>query len=274
MTDLNISPDDIASVLRSRMASFDTGLSREQVGEVVETGDGIARVSGLPDVMANELLDFGLGHDGRALYGMALNLDEHTIGAVLFGDASAVEEGDEVKPTGNVLSVPVGDAYLGRVVDPLGRPLDGKGPLDEDGIAGRRGLEVQAATVVQRQPVRESLVTGIKAIDAMTPIGRGQRQLIIGDRQVGKTAVAVDAIIAQVENWESGDPARQVKCIYVAIGLKASTVSAVVEKLSSVGAMEHTIVVAATAADPAPMQYIAPYAGCAMAEHFMYKGGH
>ncbi|CAN5275041.1 F0F1 ATP synthase subunit alpha [soil metagenome] len=274
MTDLNISPDDIASVLRSRMASFDTGLSREQVGEVVETGDGIARVSGLPDVMANELLDFGLGHDGRALYGMALNLDEHTIGAVLFGDASAVEEGDEVKPTGNVLSVPVGDAYLGRVVDPLGRPLDGKGPLDEDGIAGRRGLEVQAPTVVQRQPVREALVTGIKAIDAMTPIGRGQRQLIIGDRQVGKTAVAVDAIIAQVENWESGDPARQVKCIYVAIGQKGSTVAEVVNRLEQEGAMAYTTVVSAPASAPAPFQYIAPYAGAAIGAHWMYEGQH
>jgi F-type H+-transporting ATPase subunit alpha len=274
MTDLNISPDDIASVLRSRMASFDTGLSREQVGEVVETGDGIARVSGLPDVMANELLDFGVGHDGRALYGMALNLDEHTIGAVLFGDASAVEEGDEVKPTGNVLSVPVGDAYLGRVVDPLGRPLDGKGPLDEDGITGRRGLEVQAPTVVQRQPVRESLHTGIKAVDAMTPIGRGQRQLIIGDRQVGKTAVAVDAILAQVENWESGDPAMQVKCIYVAIGQKGSTVAEVVNRLEQEGAMAFTTVVSAPASSPAPFQYIAPYTGAALGAYWMYEGQH
>src|SRR5688500_9999520 len=205
MTDLSISSEDITSVLRSRMGSYNFETSREQVGRVVESGDGIARVTGLPGVMANELLDFGVGHDGQRLYGLALNLDEHTIGAVIMGDFSAIEEGAEVRPTGEVLSVPVGDAYLGRVVDPLGNPLDGKGPLDESKLDGRRGLEVQAPGVVDRQPVKEPLQTGIKAIDAMTPIGRGQRELIIGDRQTGKTAVALDTIIHPRESRGTGD---------------------------------------------------------------------
>jgi F-type H+-transporting ATPase subunit alpha len=271
MTDLNISPDDISSVLRSRISSFSPTLSREQVGRVVESGDGIARVSGLPGVMANELLDFGTGHDGQRLFGLALNLDEHSIGAVIFGDASVVEEGDEVKPTGEVLSIPVGDAYLGRVVDPLGVPIDGKGPLDSSKITGRRGLEVQAPGVVDRQPVKEPLQTGIKAIDAMTPIGRGQRQLIIGDRQTGKTAVVVDTIINQRELWGTD---KQVKCIYVAIGQKGSTVAEIVNKLEQSGAMEYTTVVSAPASSPAPFQYIAPYAGAAIGSYWMYNGEH
>ena len=274
MTDLNISADDISSILARTIAAADLSISREQVGRVMLTGDGIARVSGLPDVMANELLDFGTGADGQPLLGIALNLDEDTIGAVILGENSQVEEGDQVKSTGNVLSVPVGDAYLGRVVDALGRPLDGKGPLDPSRLDGTRGLEVQAPTVVQRQPVNEPLQTGIKAIDAMTPIGRGQRELIIGDRQTGKTAVAIDAIINQRENWASGDPNRQVKCIYVAIGQKGSTVAEVVNRLAAVGAMEYTCVVSAPASSPAPFQYIAPYAGAAIGSNWMYKGEH
>ena len=274
MTDLNISTEDITSVLRSRIGSYKFETSREQVGRVVESGDGIARVTGLPGVMANELLDFGVGHDGQRLYGLALNLDEHTIGAVIMGDSSSVEEGNEVRPTGEVLSVPVGDAYLGRVVDPLGNPLDGKGPLDESKLDGRRGLEVQAPGVVDRQPVKEPLQTGIKAIDAMTPIGRGQRELIIGDRQVGKTAVAIDTIINQRENWATGDVKKQVKCIYVAVGQKGSTVAEIVNRLEQSGAMEYTTVVSAPASSPAPFQYIAPYAGAAIGSYWMYKGEH
>jgi F-type H+/Na+-transporting ATPase subunit alpha len=274
MTDLSISTEDIASVLRSRISALDTKLESEQVGRVVVTGDGIARVAGLPGAMANELLDFGSGPDGRTLYGLALNLDERTIGAVILGDASGVEEGGQVKPTGEVLSVPVGDAYLGRVVDPLGRPLDGKGPLDESRIDERRGLEVQAPSVVDRQPVNEPLQTGIKAIDAMTPIGRGQRELIIGDRQTGKTAVAIDTIINQRDNWKSGDEKQQVKCIYVAVGQKGSTVAEVVAKLEEHGAMEFTTVVSAPASTPAPFQYIAPYSGAAIGGHWMWQGQH
>ena len=274
MTDLQISPEDITRVLREKIGDYTYAPSREQVGLVVESGDGIARISGLPGVMANELLDLGVGHDGQPLFGLALNLDEHTIGAVVLGDASSVEEGNEVKPTGQILSVPVGDAYLGRVVDPLGRPLDGKGPLDATRLDGRRGLEVQAPSVVQRQPVKEPLQTGIKAIDAMTPIGRGQRQLIIGDRQTGKTAVAIDAIINQRENWATRDPRKQVKCIYVAIGQKGSTVAEVVTRLTQEGAMEYTTVVSAPASSPAPFQYIAPYAGAAIGAYWMYKGEH
>jgi F-type H+/Na+-transporting ATPase subunit alpha len=271
MTDLSISPEDISSVLQAKIASFSTQLTREQVGRVIESGDGIARVTGLPDVMANELLDFGTGPDGRALYGLALNLDVRTIGAVILGDFSGIEEGDEVKPTGRVLSVSVGDAYLGRVVDPLGRPIDGKGPLDETKLDGTRGLEVQAPGVVDRQPVKEPLQTGIKAIDAMTPIGRGQRELIIGDRQTGKTAVAIDTIINQRELWGTD---RAVKCIYVAVGQKGSTVAEIVARLEEYGAMDYTTVVSAPASSPAPFQYIAPYAGAAIGAYWMYRGEH
>ncbi|CAN5664840.1 F0F1 ATP synthase subunit alpha [soil metagenome] len=273
MTDL-FNAEDITSILRSKIDAYEPSVRTEQIGRVMESGDGIARVSGLPDAMANELLDFGTGHDGRQLLGLALNLDETSIGAVVLGDASVVEEGDAVKPTGRVLSVHVGDAYLGRVVDPLGRPIDGKGPLDESKLEGTRGLEVQAASVVERQPVSEPLQTGIKAIDAMTPIGRGQRQLIIGDRQTGKTAVCVDTITNQRQNWESGDPDRQVKCIYVAIGQRGSTVAEVVARLEEYGAMEYTCVVSAPASSPAPFQYLAPYTGAAIGNHWMYQGQH
>ena len=274
MTELRISSDDIAAALAAQVAAYDPTLTREQIGRVTESGDGIARVSGLPDTMANELLSFGTDAHGYELYGLALNLEEDSIGAVIMGDATTIEEGDEVSPTGRVLSVPVGDAYLGRVVDPLGRPIDGKGPLDRTRIAGQRGLEVQAPSVIDRQPVNEPLQTGIKAIDAMTPIGRGQRELIIGDRQVGKTAVAVDAIINQRGPWETGDPDQQVKCIYVAVGQKGSTVSEVVAKLTEHGAMEYTTVVSAPASSPAPFQYIAPYAGAAIGSYWMYEGQH
>jgi F-type H+-transporting ATPase subunit alpha len=266
-----ISVEDIASVLSARIADYDPQLSRQQVGQVIESGDGIARVAGLPGVMANELLDFGIGHDGQQLFGLALNLDETSIGAVILGDASIIQEGNEVRPTGDILSVPVGDAYLGRVVNPLGVPIDGKGPLDSALLEGTRGLEVQAASVVDRQPVKEPLQTGIKAIDAMTPIGRGQRELIIGDRQVGKTAVAIDTIINQRQLWGTD---RQVKCIYVAIGQKGSTVAEIVNRLDEHGALEYTTVVSAPASSPAPFQYIAPYAGAAIGAHWMYKGEH
>ncbi len=266
-----ISVEDIASVLSARIADYDPQLSRQQVGQVIESGDGIARVAGLPGVMANELLDFGIGHDGQQLFGLALNLDETSIGAVILGDASIIQEGNEVRPTGDILSVPVGDAYLGRVVNPLGVPIDGKGPLDSALMEGTRGLEVQAASVVDRQPVKEPLQTGIKAIDAMTPIGRGQRELIIGDRQVGKTAVAIDTIINQRQLWGTD---RQVKCIYVAIGQKGSTVAEIVNRLDEHGALEYTTVVSAPASSPAPFQYIAPYAGAAIGAHWMYKGEH
>jgi F-type H+-transporting ATPase subunit alpha len=271
MTDLSISTDDITQALRSRLGDLDSTLQREQVGRVVESGDGIAQVAGLPSVMANELLEFGTDADGQTLFGIALNLEEDTVGTVILGDGAIVEEGREVKATGDVLSVPVGDAYLGRVVDPLGRPIDGKGPLDPDRLDGRRGLEVQAPSVVERQPVKEPLQTGIKAIDAMIPIGRGQRELIIGDRQVGKTAVAIDTIINQRSLWGTD---RQVKCIYVAIGQKGSTVAEIAARLEANGAMEYTTVVNASASSAAPFQYIAPYAGCAIGSYWMYKGEH
>jgi F-type H+-transporting ATPase subunit alpha len=273
MTDL-FSADDISAILRSKIDAYQPSVQSEQVGRVTESGDGIARVSGLPECMANEILDFGLDHDGHQLLGLALNLDEHSIGCVILGQSSGVEEGDVVKPTGRVLSVPVGDAYLGRVVDALGRPIDGKGPLDQSKLDGSRGLEVQAASVVERQPVGEPMQTGIKAIDAMTPIGRGQRQLVIGDRQTGKTAVCIDTIINQRQNWESGDPKKQVKCIYVAIGQKGSTVAEVVSRLEEHGAMEYTCVVSAPASAPAPFQYLAPYTGAAIGNYWMYAGQH
>jgi len=271
MTDLSISTDDITRALRSQISDFSTSLQREQVGYVIESGDGIARVTGLPGAMANELLELGTDAEGQTLFGIALNLEEDTIGVVILGDGSVVEEGREVKATGDVLSVPVGDAYLGRVVDPLGRPIDGKGPLEPDKLDGRRGLEVQAPSVVERQPVEEPLQTGIKAIDAMIPIGRGQRELIIGDRQVGKTAVAIDTIINQKSLWGTD---RQVKCIYVAIGQKGSTVAEIVARLEANGAMEYTTVVSAPASSAAPFQYIAPYTGCAIGSYWMYKGEH
>ena len=258
-----IDPQTIAAALRKNVESWNPSVDREEVGQVVETGDGIARVAGLPRTMANELLEFPGG-----LLGVAFNLEEAEIGCIIFGEAAGIEEGDPVKQTGRILSIPVGDGYLGRVVDALGRPLDGSGPIAS---TEARNLEVQAPSVVQRQPVKEPLQTGITAIDAMTPIGRGQRQLIIGDRQTGKTAVAIDAIIAQRELWGTD---RQVKCVYVAVGQKASTVAEVVEALGENGALEYTVVVNASAADPASFQYIAPYSGAALGAHWMYEGEH
>jgi F-type H+/Na+-transporting ATPase subunit alpha len=241
--------------------SYTPSVDREEVGRVLETGDGVARVSGLPRTMANELLEFSGG-----VLGVALNLDEDEIGCIILGESSHIEEGDPVTQTGKILSVPVGDGFLGRVVDGLGRPIDGKGAIRAD---DERNLEVQAPNVVSRQPVKEPLYTGIAAIDAMTAIGRGQRELIIGDRQTGKTAVAIDAIIAQRENWGTD---KAVKCIYVAVGQKASTVAAVVDTLRVNGALEYSVVVNASASDPAPFQYLAPYAGAALGAHWMYDG--
>ncbi|MDQ4005832.1 MAG: F0F1 ATP synthase subunit alpha [Actinomycetota bacterium] len=266
MAELTIDPQDIAAALKRHVESFRPETEREEIGRVTDTGDGIARVSGLPGTMANELLEFR--HD---IVGVALNLEEDEIGCVIFGDEELIEAGDPVKRTGRILSVGVGDGLLGRVVDPIGRPLDGKGPIE---IETDRALEVQAPSVVQRQPVTEPLQTGIKAIDAMTPIGRGQRELIIGDRQTGKSAIAIDTIINQRQNWASGDPKKQVKCIYVAIGQKASTVAEVVGALEENGALDYTVVVNAPASLPASFKFIAPYAGSAMGQHWMYKGQH
>jgi F-type H+/Na+-transporting ATPase subunit alpha len=260
---LSIRPDDIAAALKKNVDSFRPSLTREEVGRVTETGDGIARVEGMPSTMALELLEFPGG-----LLGMALNLDIREIGCVVFGDASGIEEGDEVKHTGRVLSVPVGDGFLGRVVDPLGRPQDDKGDIEAETT---RALELQAPSVVQRQPVKEPLETGIKAIDAMTNIGRGQRELIIGDQKTGKSSIGLDTIINQRQHWGSD---RQVKCIYVAIGQKASTVREFVGALEEHGALEYTVVVNAPADLPAPFKYIAPYAGSALGQHWMYKGEH
>jgi F-type H+/Na+-transporting ATPase subunit alpha len=259
-------PNEIAQALRRNVESWKPSVEREEVGRVIEAGDGIARVRGLPNAMSNELLEFPGG-----VLGLAFNLDEDEIGCILLGESDHIEEGDVVKQTGQILSIPVGDAFLGRVVDPLGNPIDGKGSI---AAKTRRNLEVQAANVVDRQPVKEPLETGITAIDAMTPIGRGQRELIIGDRQTGKTAIAVDAIIAQRDNWASGDRAKQVRCIYVAIGQKASTVAEVVETLRESGALDYTVVINASASDPAPYQYIAPYSGAALGAHWMYEGAH
>ena len=266
MAELTISTDEIRSAIESYVSSFTPQATREEVGIVAETGDGIATVEGLPSAMANELLEF----EGGTL-GVALNLDVRDIGVVILGDASKIEEGQQVKRTGEVLSVPVGDGYLGRVVDALGNPIDGQGEITTD---ARRALELQAPTVVQRQDVKEPMLTGIKAIDAMTAIGRGQRQLIIGDRQTGKTTVCIDTIINQRDNWRTGDPAKQVRCIYVAIGQKGSTIAAARKTLDEAGAMEYTAIVAAPASDSAGFKYIAPYTGSAIGQHWMYAGKH
>jgi len=266
MTELTIRPDEIRDAIEKYVSSYTPDNAREEVGRVTETGDGIARVEGLHSCMTNELLEFKGG-----LLGVALNLDVREIGVVLMGDASHIEEGQEVRRTGEILSVPVGDAFLGRVVDPLGRPLDGKGDIE---TTERRVLELQAPSVVQRQPVTQPLQTGIKAVDAMTAIGRGQRQLIIGDRQTGKSAVAIDAIVNQRDNWATGDPAQQVKCVYVAIGQKGSTIAQMVRGLEDVGAIEYTTVVAAPASMPAAFKYVAPYAGSSIGQHWMYNGQH
>jgi F-type H+-transporting ATPase subunit alpha len=266
MTELTIRPEEIREAIERNVAAYSPATAREEVGRVLETGDGIARVEGLHSAMTNELLEFEGG-----LLGIALNLDIREIGCVLLGDSSKIEEGQAVRRTGEVLSVPVGDAFLGRVVDPLGSPIDGLGPIAAD---ARRALEVQAPSVVERQPVTEPMLTGIKAIDAMTAIGRGQRQLIIGDRQTGKTAVCIDTIINQKENWSSGDPDKQVRCIYVAIGQKGSTIASVKGALEEYGAMEYTTIVAAPASDPAGFKYLAPYTGSAIGQHWMYQGKH
>ena len=266
MTELAINPDDIRAALRDFVEGFTPETTAEEVGHVTDTGDGIARVEGLTQTMTNELLEFPGG-----VRGLALNLEEREIGCVLLGDGHEIEEGSEVRRTGEVLSVPVGDAFLGRVVDALGNPIDGKGPIE---ASGRRILELQAPTVVQRQSVKQPLQTGIKAIDAMTAIGRGQRQLIIGDRQTGKTAVAIDAIINQRDNWKTGDKKKQVKCVYVAIGQKGSTIAGLVSRLEEAGAMEYTTVVAAAADAPAGLKYLSPYTGSSIGQHWMYNGEH
>ncbi|MHA6524866.1 F0F1 ATP synthase subunit alpha [Tessaracoccus sp. G1721] len=268
MAELTISPDEIRSALDDFVQSYQPqAASRTEVGTVVTSGDGIARVEGLPSAMANELLRFANG-----TLGIALNLDEREIGVVVLGDSEGIDEGSIVHGTGDVLSVPVGDGYLGRVVDAMGNPIDGLGEITD--IDGRRALELQAAGVMDRQEVREPLQTGLKAIDAMIPIGRGQRQLIIGDRKTGKTAIAIDAIINQKANWESGDKKKQVRCIYVAIGQKGSTIAEVRSTLEAAGALEYTTIVHSPASDPAGFKYIAPYSGSAIGQHWMYQGAH
>jgi F-type H+-transporting ATPase subunit alpha len=266
MAELTISPDDIQGAIEQYVASFAADTQREEIGTVVDTGDGIAHVEGMPSVMTQELLEFPGG-----VLGVALNLDVHNVGVVILGDYEKIEEGQQVKRTGEVLSVPVGDPFLGRVVNPLGLPIDGRGDIDSD---IRRALEIQAPSVVERQGVKEPLQTGIKAIDAMTPIGRGQRQLIIGDRKTGKTAVCVDTILNQRENWESGDPKLQVRCVYVAIGQKGTTIASVRRVLEEGGAMDYTTIVAAPASDSAGFKWLAPYTGSAIAQHWMYDGKH
>ena len=266
MAELTISAEDIQGAIEEYVSTFTGDTKREEVGLVVDAGDGIAHVQGLPSVMTQELLEFPGG-----VLGVALNLDEHTVGAVILGDFEKLEEGQQVKRTGDVLSVPVGDGFLGRVVNPLGEPIDGRGDIESD---ERRALEIQAPSVVQRQGVKEPLQTGIKAIDAMTPIGRGQRQLIIGDRKTGKTAVCVDTILNQRKNWESGDEDKQVRCVYVAIGQKGTTIAAVHNTLEEGGAMDYTTIVAAPASDSAGFKWLAPYTGSSIAQHWMYQGKH
>ena len=267
MAELTINADDVRNALNDFAASYEPGTAeRVEVGRVTTAGDGIARVEGLPSVMANELLRF---EDGTL--GLAQNLDVREIGVIILGDFAGIEEGQEVHRTGQILSVPVGDAFLGRVVDPLGQPIDDLGPIAAE---TSRALELQAPGVTQRKSVHEPMQTGLKAIDAMIPIGRGQRQLIIGDRQTGKTAIAVDTIINQRANWASGDVMKQVRCIYVAIGQKASTIAAVRQTLEDHGALEYTTIVASPASDPAGFKYLAPYAGSAIGQHWMYGGKH
>jgi F-type H+-transporting ATPase subunit alpha len=266
MAELTISSDEIRGALERFVSSYTPEISREEVGVVADAGDGIAHVEGLPSTMANELLEFA---DGTL--GVALNLDVREIGVVVLGDFAGIEEGQQVKRTGRVLSVPVGDKFLSRTIDPLGNPIDALGDVENEGF---RELELQAPNVMARQPVKEPLQTGIKAIDAMTPIGRGQRQLIIGDRKTGKTTIAIDTILNQRDNWKSGDPQKQVRCIYVAIGQKASTIAAIRGTLEEQGALEYTTIVAAPASDPAGFKYLAPYTGSAIGQHWMYAGKH
>jgi len=266
MAELTISADDIQGAIASYVSSFEADTGREEIGTVIDAGDGIAHVEGLPSAMTQELLEFSGG-----VLGVALNLDEHSIGAVILGEFDKIEQGMQVKRTGEVLSVPVGDAFMGRVINPLGEPIDGRGDI---AASGRRALEVQAPSVVQRQGVRQPLQTGIKAIDAMTPIGRGQRQLIIGDRKTGKTAVCVDTILNQRKNWETGDPNKQVRCVYVAIGQKGTTIASVRRVLEEGGAMDYTTIVAAPASDSAGFKWLAAYTGSAIAQEWMYDGKH
>jgi len=266
MAELTISADEIRAALDDYVASYSPEVSREEVGTVAETGDGIARVEGLPSAMTNELLRF---EDGTL--GLAQTLDVREIGVVILGEQQGIDEGQTVRRTGDILSVPVGDGFLGRVIDPLGQPIDGLGEIREE---ARRPLELQAPSVVQRQPVKEPLQTGIKAIDAMTAIGRGQRQLIIGDRQTGKTTIAIDTILNQKANWATGDPRQQVRCIYVAIGQKGSTIAALRATLEEQGAMDYTTIVAAPASDASGFKYLAPYTGSAIGQHWMYSGKH
>ncbi len=264
--ELTISSEEIAAALRKYVEGFEPDMEREEVGRVTATGDGVANVEGLPRAMANELLEFPGG-----VLGIAFNLDVDAIGCIVLGETEHIKEGDPVKQTGRILSVPVGDGFLARVIDPTGKPVDDKGPIKEEEF---RALEIQAPSVVQRQPVKEPLQTGIVAIDAMTPIGRGQRELIIGDQKTGKTAIAIDTIINQRDNWASGDPEKQVKCIYVAIGQKGSTIAEVVEALEENGAMNYTVVINAAASYPASFKYVAPYSGAALGAHWMDRGEH
>jgi F-type H+-transporting ATPase subunit alpha len=268
MAELAIQADEIRDVLNKYVSDFTVAAAKEEeIGHVTTSGDGIAHVDGLPSAMANELLEFSNG-----VLGIAINLDERQIGVVVLGSSEGIDEGSPVKRTGEILSVPVGDGYLGRVVDAMGNPIDGLGEIT--GLEGRRALEIQAAGVMERQSVKEPLQTGIKAIDAMTPIGRGQRQLIIGDRKTGKTAIAIDTIINQKDNWDSGDPSKQVRCIYVAIGQKGSTIAGVRSSLDKAGAMAYTTIVHSPASDPAGFKYIAPYTGSAIGQHWMFAGKH
>jgi F-type H+-transporting ATPase subunit alpha len=268
MAELTIRPDEIRAALDSFVSSYEPGAAgTDEIGHVISAADGIATVEGLPGAMANELLSF---EDGTL--GLAMNLEERHIGVVVLGEFDGIAEGQEVHRTGEVLSVPVGDGYLGRVVDPLGKPMDGLGEIAD--VVGRRALELQAPGVMARKSVHEPMQTGLKAIDAMIPIGRGQRQLIIGDRKTGKTAIALDTILNQKANWESGDPTKQVRCIYVAIGQKGSTIASVRKTLEDAGALEYTTIVASPASDPAGFKYIAPYTGSAIGQHWMYDGKH
>jgi F-type H+-transporting ATPase subunit alpha len=268
MAELTIRPDEIRDALARFVESYrPEAAARDEIGQVTDAGDGIAHVEGLPSTMTNELLEF---EDGTL--GIALSLDVREIGVVVLGEFAGIDEGQTVRRTGEILSAPVGDGYLGRVVDPLGTPVDGLGAIEP--LEGRRALEVQAPSVVQRQPVNQPLQTGIKAIDSMTAIGRGQRQLIIGDRQTGKTAICIDTIINQREFWATGDPAKQVRCIYVAVGQKGSTIAQVKGALEENGALEYTAIVAAPASAPSGYKYIAPYTGSAIGQHWMYQGKH
>ena len=266
MAELTISSDEIRSAIANYTSSYSAEASREEVGVVTSAADGIAQVSGLPGCMTNELLEFPNG-----VIGVAQNLETDSIGVVVLGNFETLTEGDKVKRTGEVLSIPVGENFLGRVISPLGQPIDGLGPIDAD---EERALELQAAGVLDRQPVEEPMQTGLKAIDAMTPIGRGQRQLIIGDRKTGKTAVCIDTILNQKAYWDTGDPSKQVRCIYVAVGQKGSTIAGVRQTLEEAGALEYTTIVAAPASDSAGFKWLAPFAGAALGQHWMYQGKH